>query len=289
MYVGGGGGGGGGGQEFLAPDSASESAILSRLRGHKDAITTAVYSPNGRLIATSDGNDARLWDAAAGNQLLVFSDPKGVSSPQFSPDSRLIGASVNERATWLTSGRGQAIAKVWDAVTGREKLSITNGFVAGFSPDSKVAAVASDGAVQLYDIATGTRKRVLNNAAPPVAFSPDGKIVAAVVPSGQIFGTIEFQPTLIALWDAATGTRLRELGAAVKVAGPNLILGEKGHAWVNALVFSADGKRLLSSGNDAADAGVGCDDRPTPALLQHDRRSGRKAIQHPELSSRILP
>ena len=69
------------------------------------------------------------------------------------------------------------------------------------------------GRVELYDIASGTRKRVLNNAAPPVAFSPDGKIVAAVVPSGQIFGIIEFQPAIIVLWDAATGTRLRELGS----------------------------------------------------------------------------
>lgn len=240
MYVG--GGGGGGGQEFIAPASAASSAVMSRLRGHKDAIATVAYSPDGRLIATSDGNDVRIWDAASGSQRFVLTAPdQETSSPLFSPDGK-----------WVATRSGEVATKLWNTETGRRITNITNGTAQAFSPDSLTVAVAVDGAVQLYDVKTGTRTRVLENAAPPVSFSPNGKIVATIVPSSEAFGLDSFRPAVIVLWNVATGVRLRELAAEVALAGRDRVVGEKGHARVSSMVFSGDGNSLLSLGDYGA-------------------------------------
>ncbi len=111
---------GGPGQEFIAI-SAGSSVVLSGFRGHKDVITAVVYSPDGRLIATSDGIDVRLRDTAGNSQLFVTADPKKeFCCPSFSPDSRWLAAGVSEKATELVSEQGQEVAKLWDTTTGSE-------------------------------------------------------------------------------------------------------------------------------------------------------------------------
>ncbi len=152
---------------------------------------------------------------------------------------------------------------------GQRKLSVADARVVGFSPDSKMVAVDVEGGIALHDVKTGVRMRMLKWACPPVTFSPNGKIAAAAIASSETFRDRDFYFDSIALWDVATGARLRTLAPQIRfvtnydgtmcgcVAGDMgersfYAVGERGHRSVSSLVFSADGKRLLSWGDDAA-------------------------------------
>lgn len=135
-------------------------------------------------------------------------------------------------------GLGQNSARVWDAATGKELLSLKlnsrvgyAGAVNGvaFSPDGRYIATASeDQPARLWDAHTGKELKELRGAyeyVSRVAFSPDSKTV--LVGAGD---------KLVRLWDVATGKELRVL---------------KGHAQaIHSLAFSPDGRRILTSSQD---------------------------------------
>src|SRR5205814_7553860 len=106
-----------------------------------------------------------------------------------------------------------------------------------FSPDSKTLASASyDGALKLWDMATGKERATLGEykgCLGCVAFSHDGKTLA----SGAIGSPVYF-PDLkdVKLWDVATG----------KVR--TTLKGHTGH--VHSVAFSPDGKTLASASGD---------------------------------------
>jgi WD40 repeat protein len=96
------------------------------------------------------------------------------------------------------------------------------------SPDGSLIATAADG-VRLYDARTGTLLRAIGNAGDRgVAFSPDGRTLAA---AGF------HMDKLVGIYDVQTGKRLQSLA---------------GHTeWeTDALAFSPDGKLLASTGVD---------------------------------------
>ncbi|MDX1616298.1 MAG: protein kinase [Candidatus Promineifilaceae bacterium] len=171
----------------------SESGkVLTVLEGHREALTTAVFSPDGRYVATgqesgvniSDGTQrtiVQIWDADTGQDLFSFDAGHGqrLWGLAFSTDGRFL----------VTSGTDNA-AKIWalDFEAGRAELaaeltSHTNTVVeVTFSPDGRLLATGTGDDVRLWDVASlsdsAAEIEVVELLALPgggtMAFSPDG-------------------------------------------------------------------------------------------------------------------
>jgi len=109
-------------------------------------------------------------------------------------------------------------------------------FAVAYAPQGKVLASAGgDGAVRLWDAATGQEIRCLHwteDAVTGVAFSPNGNTLAAVSRDGRL-----------AVWDAASGQELDRWHAHAR------FYGEPNGQAATSLAFSADG-RLLATGRE---------------------------------------
>lgn len=189
-----------------------------------DNILSVAFSPDAKLLATSDTNgEIRLWQVADGKQLLTFQGHKSwVKSVAFSPDGQKLASGSIDNNVWL-----------WDVKTG-QCLKVFQGHTAWvwsvvFSPDSQILASGSvDETVKLWDVATGGCIRTLQGdtkAVLSVTFSPQGQTLA----TGSADGTVR-------LWDVATGECLKILQEHTR--------------WVWSVDFNPQGTMLASASED---------------------------------------
>jgi WD40 repeat protein len=178
-----------------------------------------------------------LWTRFNARQSLPGHETS-VTSVCFSPDGTRI---VTGSSADLSSYRGR-VARVWDAQTGQELLTLqgqAGAFMSvAFSPDGKRIAGACggfwgggqkdkdlDAVVKVWDAATGTAILSLKMDATSVCFSPDGERLL----TGSHDKTAR-------LWDAATGAEVLSLGGHTEE--------------VTSVCFSPDGKRLVTGSKD---------------------------------------
>jgi WD40 repeat protein/serine/threonine protein kinase len=207
---------------------------LLTLQGHTGEVTSVVFSPDGKRLATatgllSDRGEVKVWDAQTGQELLSIQDAG--PNVAFSPDGKRLASGDGMRALPPAPG----VVKVWDAQTGQELLPLkghrTSVASVAFSPDGKYLASAAanrlrarGGEVKVWDAQTGEELRTFQGDS-CVSFSPDGKRLA----SASTDNTVK-------VWDAQTGKELHTLK-------------EHTHP-VNNVSFSPDGKRLASASGD---------------------------------------
>jgi WD40 repeat protein/tetratricopeptide (TPR) repeat protein len=223
---------GGGGPHWARVWDASSGKPVTPPLAHRDAVTSAAFSPDGtRVVTASRDRTARIWDAASGKPLTPpLKHRCRVNHASFSPDGRRVVTASGDQ--WPGGGE----ARIWDAATGRpltppmRHASVE--WHAVFSPDGRRVAAAGGASARVWDAATGRpvtpplRSRdVATRVASDVSFSPDGRrlVTAGADQTARV-------------WDAATGRQL----------GPPL----QHHAPVWHAEFSPSGEEILTASAD---------------------------------------
>jgi WD40 repeat protein len=107
------------------------------------AVSSAIFSPSGKLIASGGANTVRLWNSEDGEELMhVPVEPfTGAASLVFSQDEK-----------WLVGADGTMI-HIWETSTGREVARILTSIVKSvdLSPDGKwVASGNADNTIHVW-------------------------------------------------------------------------------------------------------------------------------------------
>jgi dipeptidyl aminopeptidase/acylaminoacyl peptidase len=190
---------------------------------HTAMIITAVFSPDGKTLATGGwDNLVRLWDPATGKEVGQLKGQQGaVYHIAFAPDGKTLAASGADK-----------LIRLWDLASGKEVRQFA-GHTDGvnkcvFTPNGKTLVSGGyDKTIRVWDVATGKEVRTLaehQNTVYGLAVSPDGRLIA----SGSSDLTLR-------LWDLASGKPVRR-------CGQNVLVG--------AVAFAPDGRSLAASGHD---------------------------------------
>jgi WD40 repeat protein len=246
----------------LSPDNAAwvhdaqTGKEVARFTGHQEHVVAVAFSPDSRkIVSASVDETARIWDVAGGKLLqMLRGHTTALVSARFSPDGTQVltfGAGVRFRQQNVSRGFDtyeDAAARLWDAATGKELRSLkwpveyrSCIWTAAFSRDGRRIVTAGgdpSGArppphFAIWDASTAIPRVILKTDweqqrnITRAAFSPD--------PAGRRVATAGREKT-IHLWDGFTGAELAVL---------------RGHkAAIQTLVFSADGRRLLTASQD---------------------------------------
>ncbi|MEX2666619.1 SUMF1/EgtB/PvdO family nonheme iron enzyme [Candidatus Uabimicrobium amorphum] len=189
---------------------------------YSNVIKFAVFSPDGKILASASGASIQLSDAVTGRQIAVLKIEGAVNSVAFSPNGKVIVSASDDKSLCI-----------WD-VESKKQIAMLKGHSrsvnsVAFSPDGKIIASGSnDKSISIWDVESKKQIAILKGhsaAVNSVAFSPNGKIIA----SGS-------NDKSISLWNKSTSQQIAVL---------------LGHSdTINTIVFSPNGKVIASGSQD---------------------------------------
>jgi WD40 repeat protein len=235
------------------------------------------FSPDGRVLAISDGATIRLVDAASGKELLPFDGhPGGVDLITMTPDGRTIvtscgrdiflwDAGSGRLRRWLRGRHGQPSEIkildggrtlvcsvhhykgicVWDLVKGTDAVTLDlplQAHIQAVAPDGRTIVLGgANGNVVMMDANTGKVLQTLQ--------APGGQIYGAAFTSGgRQLAVCYVDDNVIRLWDLSTRKVVREYTISRGTSGAGRVRRPSGSpAYYSA--FSPDG-RLIALGSE---------------------------------------
>jgi WD40 repeat protein len=159
-----------------------QRSILNRYRAHQDNGRAAVWSPDGRMVATGAEN-VILWDAVTMRKIAPLEYSSVVWGLAFSPDGR-----------WLVSTHGDGAVLVWDMVERRRAANFNEHSdsvrAVAFARDGKrITSASDDRSVNVWDVATGRKETTLvghTTRVSGLAFAPGGDWLASLDRDGRV-------------------------------------------------------------------------------------------------------
>jgi WD40 repeat protein len=206
---------------------ASTGKEITRI-AHQDGVLAVDFSPDGERLATgSFDNSAMVWKLSKS----VTSDPEVVIMPHEGPT--VSGATFSPNGEYLATADPVNGAHVWEVATGKEIARMNPEEYVGdvaFSDDGKyVASEISppnifNPIVLVWEVATGNEVTRIEHINSDVAFSPEGRYLAAASEDGTA-----------RVWAMATGKEV------ARIQQENI---------VSAVALSAGGEYLATSSDD---------------------------------------
>jgi len=210
--------------EALRPDLPPGVKLLRTLEGHRDAVYSVAFDPQGGTLASgSRDSTVKLWEVRSGKLLRTLEGHKdAVDSVAFDPQGGT-----------LASGGHDSTVKLWDARSG-ELLHTLKGHSSAvtcvlFDPQTgALASGSTDSTLKLWDARSGKLLHTLIEDA-------HGVLSAAINPQNGMMVSGGFDGT-VKLWDTRSGELLRTL---------------EGHGQsVRYVAFDPQGGALASGGED---------------------------------------
>jgi WD40 repeat protein len=249
-------------------------------------INRILFTPDGRgVFSSSIDGTLRLWDVRTGKIIRRYPIPE-----KQRPVIEIALSADGRRLTSIGEPGGEARASiVWDVGTGKRLLQREGQHPAflnilSFSADAEIVAEPEGKLLHLRGVSTGqlllnlelSDRRPGEHLLEPVAFSPDGRTVAAIT-AVYVRGPrdYELKKHAIHLWELASGKTILRIaegdnqlnavafspdGRALAAAGKGVIQlldvatgkellayrGQESQVFLNALAFSPDGKKLAA-------------------------------------------
>ncbi|MEB3887294.1 WD40 repeat domain-containing serine/threonine-protein kinase [Lyngbya sp. CCY1209] len=252
----------------VAPLRSTARVPLHTLTGHRDAVTSVAFSPDGKTLASgSEDLTIEIWKADVGKRWYTLTGHEDwVTSVAFSPDGQT-----------LASGSRDQTVEIWDLKKGKRWYTLSGHadrvYGVAFSPDGQTLASASrDRTVRLWDLKRSRELATLDgwpDWVRTVAFGPDGRVLAGGCRDGSI-RLWQYRGDSWQLWRTLRADDTDIFAIALSPDGSQLTAGNRrgnidlwqvnsgtlletisAHSGdVLSLAFAPDGNTLASGGSD---------------------------------------
>ncbi|MEV6193247.1 WD40 repeat domain-containing protein [Streptomyces sp. NPDC051920] len=235
------------------------------LTGHRRAVNTVAFSPDGRLLVSGAGDRTVILrdvtDPAHPAPVAVLTGHRGaVNALAFRPDGRLLASGAGDWTVVLWDVTDPARPARWAPLVHRRPgLLLRDGWRQGgvhavaFSPDGRWLACGVDRTVVLWDVgdparpvrcAVVTHNHRLWRSGPvgTVVFGPDGRLLATGSSGDRNTGV---------LWDVGDPARpVRTAVVRPQARDWAKALTSGGGPAVHSVAFSPDGRSLATGSGD---------------------------------------